>query len=100
MLVYYSEIVGFVAWSKSGLFVLDMVRFRIESLIVAEWCRGRGIGTKLITCVEDIAKAYKPATIDLTSGLRRASDGAHEFYKGLGYQNDGPMAKVYLRKEL
>ena len=50
--------------------------------------------------VEDIAQQDSPAIIDLTSGLRRAQDGTHEFYKRIGYQNEGPMAKLYLRKEL
>jgi len=50
--------------------------------------------------VEDIAQQDSPAIIDLTSGLRRAQGGTHEFYKRIGYQNEGPMAKLYLRKEL
>ena len=92
--------VGWVAWSKSDLFVLDKVRFHIEGLIVEENYRGMGIGKKLMKFVEDIAKQHTPIIVDLTSGLRRASDGSHEFYKRLGYQNEGPMAKLYLRKEL
>ncbi|MDZ5761794.1 GNAT family N-acetyltransferase domain protein [Candidatus Cyrtobacter comes] len=31
--------------------------------------------------VEDIARQHSPAIIDLTSGLRRAQDGTHEFDK-------------------
>ncbi len=50
--------------------------------------------------VEKIAKKYSPVIIDLTSGLRRAKDGSHEFYKSIGYQNEGHMAKLYLRKEI
>jgi hypothetical protein len=50
--------------------------------------------------MEDIAKKFSPVIIDLNSGLRRAQDGSHEFYKSLGYQNEGPMAKVYFRKTL
>ena len=95
-----NEIVGLVAWSKSDLFVLDKVRFHIEGLIVSESHRGIGIGKKLMTLVEDIAKQHAPAIVDLTSGLRRAKDGSHEFYKCLGYKNEGYMAKLYLRKEL
>jgi hypothetical protein len=48
--------------------------------------------------VEDIAKHHLPAIIDLTSGLRRAHDGTHEFYKRIGYQNEGPMAKLIYGK--
>jgi hypothetical protein len=50
--------------------------------------------------VEEYAKKYSPAIIDLTSGLRRSKDGSHEFYKSLGYNNEGYMAKLYLRKEV
>ena len=50
--------------------------------------------------MEDIVKDNKQVIIDLTSGLRREKDGTHEFYKNLGYQNEGFMAKLYLRKEI
>lgn len=94
------NIIGFVAWSKSDLFVLDSVRFHIEAIVVASDHRGKGIGKKLMELVEEIARPHSPAIIDLTSGLRRAKDGSHEFYKSLGYKNEGHMAKLYLRKEL
>ena len=76
------------------------MRFHIESLVVNEKYRGCGIGKKLMLFVEDIARKFSPAIIDLTSGLRRAKDGSHEFYKALGYNNEGHMAKLYLRKEV
>ncbi|XVN42358.1 MAG: hypothetical protein RCG15_06990 [Candidatus Rickettsia vulgarisii] len=50
--------------------------------------------------VEEIARKNRPAIIDLTSGLRRKEEGSHEFYKCLGYKNEGSMAKLYLRKEI
>ncbi len=95
-----NQVVGFVAWSTSSVFVLDKVRFHIESLVTDEKYRGYGVGKKLMLFVEDIARKFSPAIIDLTSGLRRAKDGSHEFYKNLGYHNDGHMAKLYLRKEV
>ena len=95
-----NQVVGFVAWSVSSVFVLDKVRFHIEGLVVDKGYRGCGVGKKLMVFVEDIARDFSPAIIDLTSGLRRAKDGSHEFYKTLGYQNDGHMAKLYLRKEV
>lgn len=94
------QILGFVAWIKSSFFVLDANKFHIEALVVASECRGQGIGKKLMTFVEEIAKASSPSIIDLTTGVRRAKDGTHEFYKTLGYKNEGHMAKLYLRKEL
>ena len=95
-----SRIIGFVAWSMSKLFVLDKVRFHIEGIATHEKYRGKGIGRKLMEFVERIAFEHSPAIIDLTSGIRRAKEGTHEFYKKLGYKNEGHMAKLYLRKEL
>lgn len=95
-----TQVIGFVVWSKSVLFVSDAARMRVEGLIVDEKYRGQGVGKKLMMFLEEFAKKFSPVIIDLTSGLRRAQDGSHEFYKRLGYENEGPMAKVYFRKFL
>lgn len=95
-----NKIVGVIAWSKSKLFVVDKARFHIEGLIVDEEYRGKGIGQKLVIAMEEFLRNAGPSIIDLTSGLRRAKDGTHEFYKRLGYNNEGLMAKIYLRKDL
>ena len=95
-----SHIVGMVAWSKSLLLVVPKTRLHIEALIVDGKYRHQGIGKKLMEFMEDIAQHYKPCIIDLTSGQHRQKDGTHDFYQRLGYQNQGLMAKVYLRKEI
>lgn len=94
------KIVGLIAWTRSYLFVADKVRFHIEGLVIDKNHRHLGIGKALISFVENIANKNRPSIIDLTSGLRRAPTGTHEFYKKLGYKNEGHMAKLYLRKEL
>lgn len=94
------QVVGLVAWSKSELFILDKTRFHIEGLVVDEHYRGIGIGKQLMDFVENIAREVKPSRVDLTSGLRRAKNGSHEFYKSLGYQCDGPQAKLFFKKDL
>lgn len=96
----HNKIIGWVAWSKSSLFVADKTRFHIEGLVVHENYRRYGAGRKLMLFVEEYAKQFSPAIIDLTSGMRRASEGTHEFYKKLGYQNEESLAKLYLRKEV
>ncbi|MCP5369578.1 MAG: GNAT family N-acetyltransferase [Rickettsiaceae bacterium] len=96
----HEDITGFVAWTKTDHLISDATRFSIVGLVVSTSHRGMGIGKKLMKFVEDIAQQNSPAIIDLTSGLRRSQDGTHEFYKRIGYQNEGPMAKLYLRKEL
>lgn len=95
-----NKIVGFVAFSKSNLFVSDTVRIHVEGIAVDKNHRGKNIGKLLMEFVENYTRQFSPAIIDLTSGLRRASEGTHEFYKNLGYKNEGLMAKLYLRKEI
>lgn len=94
------RIVGIVAWSKSIPLVVPKTRFHIEALIVDNAYRKKGVGKKLMQHVEEVAQQYKPCIIDLTSGLRRQAEGTHDFYRALGYDNQGYMAKVYLRKEI
>ncbi|MBA2708992.1 MAG: GNAT family N-acetyltransferase [Tatlockia sp.] len=93
-------IAGCVAWSKSHLFVSATTRLHIEGLVVDKEFRGNGIGRKLMKQVEEFAQHISPCIIDLTSGLRREKDGSHDFYKSIGYHNEGYMAKLYLRKEI
>lgn len=81
-------------------FLFSRKRARIEALVVDPTYRRKGIGKALINSAEEHAKKQKCATIDLTSGVKRAQMGTHDFYKALGYNNEGPRAKVYLRKEL
>lgn len=95
-----SQIVGWVAWSKSELLVLTKTRFNIEGLVVDEQHRGKGIGKKLMNSVEKVASTFSPSVIDVLSGARRAKEGVHEFYKRLGYNQDGRNAKIFFRKEL
>ena len=92
--------IGLVAWSKSQFFIYDKMRFYIEILVVDERYRWAGIGTKLIEFVEDFARTVGPSVIDLTSHVRREKDGAHAFYKKLGYKNEAEREKRYFRKEL
>lgn len=94
------EITGFIAWTTTDHLISEATRFSIVGIVVSTNHRNMGIGKKLMKFVEDIAKQHSPAIIDLTSGLRRAKDGTHEFYKRIGYKNEGHMAKLYLRKEL
>lgn len=93
-------IVGFVAWSKSMVFLTGATRFHVEALIIDSKYQGKGLGKKLLSFVETIAKSYTPSIVDLTSGKRRAKEGTHDFYKKCGYQNEGFLAKIYLKKEI
>jgi len=93
-------IMGLIAFVYYPLFVNPGKRCRIEALVVDETCRGQGVGRNLLKAAEEYAKQQGCVILDLTSGLRRAKDGSHEFYENLGYGNDGPQAKLYFRKAL
>lgn len=95
-----SQVVGLVAWSKSELLILPKTRFNIEGLVVDEQYRAKGVGKKLMSFLEEVASRFSPSIIDVLSGVRRAKEGVHEFYKHLGYNQDGRNAKIFFRKEL
>jgi GNAT superfamily N-acetyltransferase len=95
-----SKIIGWMAWTTTKVFVVNKTRFHLEGIVVDEYYRGQKIGRKLMSFLEEIAKESGSVIIDLCTGLRRAKDGTHEFYKKLGYANEGSMAKLYLRKEI
>jgi GNAT superfamily N-acetyltransferase len=94
------RIVGFVAFSINDVFILPAPRVRIEALFVDPNCRKQNIGRLLIEAVEQEAKKRGCVILELTSGARRAVEGTHEFYRRLGFHNEGPDAKLYLRKQL
>ncbi|MFN7710380.1 MAG: GNAT family N-acetyltransferase [Holosporales bacterium] len=94
------RIVGWIAWTQIRRFISNKWLFHIEGLVVDTAYRGRGVGKKLLKHVEGLAESCAPALVDLTSGVRRASEGTHAFYQRLGYGNEGPYAKLYFRKEI
>lgn len=56
----------------------------IEGLVVAEDCRGSGVGRALVQRAEDWARRRGLAVIRVRSRGTRA--GAHRFYESLGYE--------------
>jgi GNAT superfamily N-acetyltransferase len=57
---------------------------RLAALVVAEDRRGRGIGRALAAAAEEVAVAAGCTVIEVTSGDHRP--GAHDFYRGVGYE--------------
>lgn len=94
------KILGALAWSKSLLLISHKTRFHIEAIVVDQSYRNLGVGRLLLNYLEQWVQPWSPCIIDLTSGLRRSPQGVHKFYASLGYHNEGPMAKLYLRKEI
>lgn len=95
-----TDLAGFIAVSIVYPFIQSGKRARIEALIVDKSFRRQGIGKKLVEAAEYYAHDNGCEVIDVTTGQRRAGTGAHEFYRNLGYSNDGYWASLYLKKEL
>lgn len=65
---------------------------RITMLVVAERARRRGVARALVAEAEAIARAGGCVRIEVTSALHR--DGAHEFYRDMGY---GQVSEHFLK---
>lgn len=92
------NIVGLVAVFLSHRFIVYGKRCTIEALVVDEFCRGWGIGHKLMDVVELFAKDSGCTLIDLVSGIQRTQ--THTFYTKLGYRDTGPHKKLYFTKRI
>lgn len=58
----------------------------VESVIVSEGCRGKGIATALMNEIESFAHSRNCAYSILVSSAFRK--GAHSFYEEMGYNDD------------
>lgn len=83
-----------------GLLTLHMVPVlhepggwcRLTALVVAPAARRQGVATALVSAAEALAREAGCVRVEVTSALHR--DGAHEFYRGLGY---GQVSEHFLK---
>ncbi len=87
-----------IAITTSHYIVAKKTRIEIEALVVDEKYRKQGIASDLVKHVEDYAKRNAPAVIQLVSNVNRST--AYEFYRSLGYKNEGKNEKLYFRKNI
>ena len=76
--------VGVLSLHWTPLLHRDSLLGRITVLVVDEKARGQGIGRELVGEAERILSESGCSAVEVTSNLRRAD--AHEFYRGLGYE--------------
>jgi hypothetical protein len=65
---------------------------RMTVLVVDQAARRGGVGRALVGEAEAVARAAGCVRIEVTSALHR--DGAHEFYRGLGF---GQVSEHFLK---
>jgi|SRR5580700_4807436 GNAT superfamily N-acetyltransferase len=68
----------------------------IEAVLVAESHRRRGVGQLIVKRILDDARAASCRKVQLLSHKRHASDGAHEFYRSLGFESEAEGFRLYL----
>lgn len=71
---------------------------RIGSLVIDEGHRRQGIGRLLLAHAEAYAQAQGCDMLELTSDMRRAKLGSHDFYTSLGYQDMTGVKKYFVKK--
>ncbi|HLI34956.1 MAG TPA: GNAT family N-acetyltransferase [Terriglobia bacterium] len=77
---------GVVGWAHALMekALLSEPRAEVLGLIVDATERGKGIGTALMSQIEQWARAHGLSAVSLRSNVIR--DQAHRFYEGLGYE--------------
>jgi len=87
------EVIGFIAFHILPRFETDERFLRIVALVVDPGVRERGIGRRLMSEVETVAKAEQVAFLEITAGHHRPD--ARKLFESMGY--DAGVAS-YLRK--
>ena len=95
--VMEDRIVGFCSLSLKNNFWKAGCIGNVDELIVDENFRGRGIGKKLISRIEEIAISKQCKQIELDSAFHRKE--AHHFYENLGFKSRAylftkPLVKI------
>lgn len=81
------EIVGIVTGHIIHSIHDDHPVAQLTTLVVADAHRGAGVGSLLVSRIEEWAKASGAGRISLTSGLQRHE--SHRFYENRGYERSG-----------
>lgn len=71
----------------------------VEAMVVAESHRRGGVGRRLVARLLDDARAASCRKVQLLSHKRHADDGAHVFYRSLGFQPEAEGFRLYLDPE-
>ena len=91
-------IVGLIAFGCYEQFIAGRC-CHIDTLVVHEDFRGRGIGKQLIAFTEKYAIEQDVSVMELITANHRKSSGTHAFYESLGYKDHLAYDYSYFAKE-
>jgi N-acetylglutamate synthase-like GNAT family acetyltransferase len=77
------RVVGVAHLHLAELFHEKGLLGRVMAIVVNEEARQAGVGTKLMSSLEELARDTGCVKMEVTSGIQR--DWAHAFYRKLGY---------------
>lgn len=80
------QVIGMIGLIRELRFERDGVHVRVGSLVIDEQQRGNGIGRSLMQAAEGWAGSVGAQAIALNSGNRYEREGAHAFYRKLGFE--------------
>lgn len=83
------HMVGFIGFRETYLYEDDGLMVQIMVLVTKKELQGQGIGSSLVSFVENRAKDKGAKCISLTSGNKPERKIAHEFYKHMGFEING-----------
>ena len=81
------RVVGMVGAYVTPSYEHDEPTGRLTAMVVSATMQGRGIGARLVAAAEDWVREHGARVMMLNSHSRR--DGAHAFYRRLGYAETG-----------
>jgi len=81
------NLLGLVGGTIGRYYEKDGLYARLNILVVSERSHGLGVGSALLTSIEEWAKSQNAQDIVVNSGNHR--HGAHRFYESIGYSATG-----------
>ena len=99
--IYVAEHEGYVVGTASFLLMANLgYRCRpsgfIEAMVVAADMRRKGVAKLIVSRILDDAAEAGAGKIQLLTHKRHAADGAHDFYRSMGFQAEAEGFRLYL----
>jgi GNAT superfamily N-acetyltransferase len=89
------KVIGYIGLNKNYFWEQDGYYIRVQALVVSKNFRQLGVGQKLITSAEQLARQLNTNIILLNCGNRDERKSAHKFYPNIGFE---PKSTGYIKR--